>query len=145
MSGIGLFPKNSVIVAKSAQNVKIKKQVILSADKWMQGTNLYYYTIKDSDVTLDTIVFMRSYKEYMEVIDSAGVMISYPEIFNGEIRVYSTNIPSESITCDYVLCDESKMVGTENASQLSYYDTHQLGVTDVQAALDLLLSKIANQ
>ena len=144
MSGIGLFPKNSVVFAKSSQNVTIKKQVILSYDKWVESNNLYCYTINDSDVTLDTVVFMRSYKEYMDIIADCGIMVSYPEIADGKIRIYATSVPNQSITCDYVLCDESKMIGTDEASQLMYHDTHNVGVNTVQDALDLILSRLGN-
>ena len=144
MSGIGLFPKNSVVITKSSQNVTIKKQVILSYDKWVESNNLYCYTINDSDVTLDTVVFMRSYKEYMDTIADCGIMVSYPEIADGKIRVYATSIPNQSITCDYILCNESKMIGTDEASQLMYHDTHNVGVNTVQDALDLILSRLGN-
>ena len=144
MSGIGLFPKNSIVIAKSTQNVTIKKQITLSYDKWAESNNLYCYTISDSDVTLDTVVFMRSYKEYLDIITDCGIMIAYPEISNGKIRVYATSVPSESITCDYVLCNESKLIGTDEASQLMYHDTHNVGVNNVQDALDLILSRLGN-
>ena len=144
MSGIGLFPKNSVVIAKSSQNVTIKKQVNISYVTLAESKNLYCYTINDSDVTLDTVVFMRSYKEYMDTIADCGIMVAYPEIADGKIRVYATSVPSESITCDYVLCTESKMIGTDEASQLMYHDTHNVGVNTVQDALDLILSRLGN-
>ena len=144
MGGIGLFPSKSVVIGKSSQNVTIKKQIILFANKWVETNNLYCYTIKDEDVTLDTIVFMRSYKEYINTITSCGIMVSYPEISKGEIKVYATSIPSESITCDYILCNESTAIVAEDASQLAYHDSHHMGVSNVQEALDLLLSQLNN-
>ena len=145
MSGIGLFPKNSVVVGKSTQNVTIKKQVILSCDRWVQSNNLYCYIINDSDITMDTVVFIRSYKECRDIIENCGIMVLYPEVSSGKLRIYAKNVPDESITCDYVLCTESKMIGTDEASQLKYHDTHNIGVETVQDALDLLLSNLNNK
>ena len=145
MGGIALFPNKAVVIAKSSQNVTITRQVVLYSDKWLESNNLYCYTIKDENVTTDMVVFMRSYKEYGDVISSCGIMMSYPEVSKGEIRIYASKIPSTSITCDYVCCNGSIMVGTDQAEALSYHDTHNIGVTNVQDALDLLLSRMVNK
>ena len=68
MGGVGLFPCKPVVIGKSSQNITIKKQVILHSDQWMENGKLYCYIIRDDDITLDSVIFMRSYKEYQKII-----------------------------------------------------------------------------
>lgn len=116
----------------------------ISIDDWIKSNDIYCAEITDLHIKDTSVVNIYMDANNSKIANSAG-LYSYTESYDGKIIIYSENIPTENIVCDYTIQTPVESVSGGailSGSTIARLDTE---ITNLQNQLDTEIANLKSQ